>query len=403
MSRVREQYEALPYPARDPADERKRLVTGSPGDLAEIEHYLFAGRIDRTRPFRALFAGGGTGDGTIMLAQQMADAGLAGDVVYLDLSSASRRTAEARARIRGLGNIRFHTGSLLDLAAMELGGFDYVDCCGVLHHLPEPPAGLRALVQALAPGGGLGLMVYGTHGRSGVYETQALLRQLVGDEPIAQRLAAARRLLAALPPTNLLRRNPFVRDHIDGGEAGLYDLLLHAQDRSYSVPELVDLLASAEVAPAAFIEPAAYDPASYVSDPKLAPLLDRLPWLERCAAAERLAGSLKTHVVYAAPGDARARVCDPDDPAVVPVPHRSDLRALANAAARGQAATVTLNGVKLRLDLPRFGAALLSRADGRRSLAEICAGIGQPWETLRGDWLKTYRLLNGVNVLLLRR
>ena len=127
MSRVRDQYEALPYPARDPADERKRLVTGSPGALAEIEHYLFAGHIDRNQPFRVLFAGGGTGDGTIMLAQQMADAGRMGEVVYLDLSTASRRIAEARARARGLTNLRFETGSLLDLPTLDLGLFDYLD------------------------------------------------------------------------------------------------------------------------------------------------------------------------------------------------------------------------------------------------------------------------------------
>ena len=130
---VRAQYEAYPYPARDPQDERRRLVTGSPSHLLEIEHSLFAGRIDRTRPFRALVAGGGTGDGAIMLAQQLADRGIAGEVVHLDLSTASRRVAEARAAVRGLANLRFVTGSLLDAAT--LGRFDYIDCCGVLHHL----------------------------------------------------------------------------------------------------------------------------------------------------------------------------------------------------------------------------------------------------------------------------
>ena len=37
-----EQYEAYPYPARDPADEAKRLIEGSPSHLLEIDHYLFA-------------------------------------------------------------------------------------------------------------------------------------------------------------------------------------------------------------------------------------------------------------------------------------------------------------------------------------------------------------------------
>src|SRR6185312_5849324 len=109
---VRAQYEAFPYPARDPRDEARRLVTGSPSHPLEIDHYLFAGRRDWRRPFRALVAGGGTGDATIMLAQGLKDRACPGEIIYLDLSAAARRIAEARARERRLDNIRFVTGSL---------------------------------------------------------------------------------------------------------------------------------------------------------------------------------------------------------------------------------------------------------------------------------------------------
>ena len=96
-SQVREQYEAYPYPERDPQDEARRLVTGSPSHLLEVNHYVFGGRRDFGRPFRALVAGGGTGDAAIMLAQQLTDAGDAGEVVYVDASEAARRVAEQRA------------------------------------------------------------------------------------------------------------------------------------------------------------------------------------------------------------------------------------------------------------------------------------------------------------------
>ena len=55
---VRAQYEALPYPARDPRDEAIRLITGTPSHILEINHNLFAGSLNFTRPFRALVAGG---------------------------------------------------------------------------------------------------------------------------------------------------------------------------------------------------------------------------------------------------------------------------------------------------------------------------------------------------------
>jgi 2-polyprenyl-3-methyl-5-hydroxy-6-metoxy-1,4-benzoquinol methylase len=160
MSDVKDQYEAYSYsyPERDPRDEAKRLITGSPSDPREIDHFLFGGTRDWTKPLRALFAGGGTGDGLIQLAQLLSAAKRPYDITYIDLSKASRSVAEARAKMRGLTGITFHTGNLLEAA--EFGPFDYIDCCGVLHHLPDPADGFSALRGALSPEGG-GARFYG--------------------------------------------------------------------------------------------------------------------------------------------------------------------------------------------------------------------------------------------------
>src|SRR4029077_18794682 len=103
-ARLAAQYEAYPYPRRDPRDEGKRLIVGSPGHLREVDHWVFGARRPASQPLRALIAGGGTGDATIMLAQQMARAGRAGGVTWLDRSAASLRIAQARAAARGLDN-----------------------------------------------------------------------------------------------------------------------------------------------------------------------------------------------------------------------------------------------------------------------------------------------------------
>ena len=112
------QYEHYPYPQRDPGDEAKRLIEGSPSHPVEIDHMLFGGARDWSRPFSALVAGGGTGDGLIMLAQKLADIGCPAEITYVDLSRASRRIAEARAKARGLTSIRFVTGSSSRLRAL---------------------------------------------------------------------------------------------------------------------------------------------------------------------------------------------------------------------------------------------------------------------------------------------
>lgn len=400
------QYEAYPYPSRDPRDEAERLIVGSPSSLPEVNHYLFGGRRDFTRPFRALVAGGGTGDAAIMMAQQLKDGGGPGEVVYLDVSTAARRVAEARGEARGLANLRFLTGSLTGLADLGLGGFDYIDCCGVLHHLEEPAAGLRALAAALAQGGGLGLMLYGALGRTGVYPLQGALRGLGRGLSLDERVAITRRLLADLPATNWFRRNPFLSDH-KRSDAELVDLFLHARDRAYRVAEVIDLLAAAGLAPAAFIEPARYDPATYLRDPVLIKRIEGLSDIERAALAEALAGNMKKHIVYAAPGtDAARRVAQPDGPDAVPLLSETDGRALAQAVRKNLSLTAELDGLKLRFALPRLAPAILIRIDGRASLGRIHADLqaldsALDWPRFKGQFDQLYRVLNGLNRMLI--
>lgn len=375
--KLRRQYEDYPYPARDPKDEAKRLITGSPSHLAELNHYVFAGRRDFTRPFRVLVAGGGTGDATVMLAQQLADAGSPATITHVDLSAASSALAEARVKARRLVNVTFRRFSLLDLPASGLGPFDYIDCCGVLHHLDDPAAGLAALAAVLADDGGMGIMLYGELGRTGVYPAQAMLRALVGDDtPAAVRVEMARRLLGQLPPTNWLRRNPFLADHLKGGDAGLYDLLLHSRDRAYRVAEVAALAAGADLRITAFVDPALYDPAAYVTDPVLLERIGRLDGPARWAFAERLAGNLRKHIIYAVKtGKRQLSVADPADEAAVPLWREAADAALGGTLRPGAALTAERDGVSFRFPLPVLAGAILTRIDGVRSIAAIRAEI----------------------------
>ena len=397
--RVRAQYEELPYPPRDPEDERKRLVTGSPSQIAEIDHYLCAGARDWAEPFRVLVAGGGTGDALIMMAQQLADLGCPAEIHYLDLAAAGRAIAEDRARIRGLTGITFHTGSLLD--AGEYGAFDYIDCCGVLHHLPDPSAGFRALAGALKPDAGMGLMVYGELGRTGVYHAQEMLRMIAGDGPNTERAGVARKLVESLPPTNWLKRNQAIGDY-RREDAALFDLLLHARDRAYRVPELAAELDRAGLRPVAFIEPALYDPDTFVRDPELRQRLASLSWLDRCAFAELLSGNLRKHTVYCVPAARKAdTVAKPSD-AAAPVLKNIDGPTLAGAIGPDGGIKVTGDGMGMGIRLPPMAPAILRQVDGKRSIAEIRAAIGAGEEDFRRQFAALYNALNGMNQMLLR-
>lgn len=404
---VRAQYEAYPYPPRDPGDEAKRLIEGSPSHILEINHYVFAGRRDFRRPFRALVAGGGTGDGLVMLAQHLADARCPAEIHYLDLSGASHRVAQARIVRRGLENVAFHRATIEDLPKLGLGLFDYIDCCGVLHHLAEPATGLSLLVEALASEGGIGLMVYGELGRTGVYPMQALLRMLGEGEPAPKRIETAKRLLRQLPSTNWLLRNPALGDHWREGDAGLHDLLLHARDRAYRVTELMRLLDGAGLEPSGLIEPWRYEPASYLADGRL---LDRFagldPW-QRAAAAELIAGNLKTHIVYAVrKGRAGAALARPG-PSAVPVLKGIDGAAFARTQKPGGTLTVKADGFEARFSLPPGAGPILAAIDGRRAVAEIgrhlAAEDPRRWtaDRFEAEFEKTYLLFNRLNRLFL--
>jgi SAM-dependent methyltransferase len=340
-----------------------------------------------------------------MLAQQMAREGRAGSVTWLDRSAASLSIAQARAAARGLGDIVWQQGSLLELPESGLGPFDYIDCCGVLHHLPDPVEGLHALLSVLAPGGGLGLMLYAPHGRTGVYMLQEALRLLApaGEAPTA-RLDVAKRVMRHLPETAWLRRNGFLDDHVNGGDAGLYDLLLNPRDRAFTVYELHALLAGEGMEVTCWVEPARYDPIPLLPDPRLRARVEALDPIDRAALAETLAGNVSAHIVYCVRRDERLERADPMAPDAVPALRELSGAELADGIAPDGTITFVVDGLRLPIPLPPLAPAILRLVDGHRSVGEIAAELAQRGtgaEAFERAWRATFGALERINRLLL--
>lgn len=393
MSDVQSQYEAFPYPERDPRDEKTRLITGSPSHPLELDHHLFGGLRDWTTPTRILVAGGGTGDALIQLAQVLTSAGKAYEITYIDLSRASRKIAQDRAEMRGLKSITFVTGSFLDAA--DHGAFDYIDCCGVLHHLPRPQEGFDALAAALAPDGGIGLMVYAPYGRTGVYPLQQAFGALTDGLPPTQKLARAKAMFAAVPAGHPFKRNPHVVDH-DQSDAGFYDLLLHAQDRPYRIDEVAACLDRAGLGLAGVPQPYLYDLTRFSDMP------DGMDSVSAMALAEKLDGTMKTHVVYARRKGSDGPVAGTSDRAV---PHLKGVSgpALAQQVAKTGEVGLTSNGQKHRVAVPKAAAAILAGINGRRDLAALKAGAGLDPVAWAATWPRTSAALEQFGLLLYSR
>ncbi len=404
-ARLAAQYEIFPYPQRDPRDEARRLIIGSPSHLREIDFWVFGARRPRSMPLRALIAGGGTGDGTIMLATHMKREGQAGEITYLDRSAKAMAIAQARAAARRLDNIVFQQRSLLDLPGSGLGPFDYIECCGVLHHLPDPAAGLAALLSVLAPGGGLGLMLYAPHGRTGVYMLQDALRLLAPEsESPPARLEIAKRVMRNLPESAWLRFNRAFSDHIDGGDAGLYDLLLNPRDRAYDIPALHALLHGAGLRIACLVEPLRYDPTVYLPDPKLRALADALDPVARAALAEALTGNMSTHVVYCTRAHDSVAPPDAAAPTAVPVAREMPATELAKGIRPDGSLIFNIDGLRVPVPMPKLAAPILNLIDGRRDVAAIHATLrerGFSEADIARNWQETWLKFSALNRVLL--
>jgi len=422
---VKHQYEALPYPARDPADEKQRLVQTWLDDLPMINHYCFAGRQSFRRGFRVLVAGGGTGDATLYLAEQLKGHGA--QVVHLDLSTASTAIARERARVRALDNIAWIEDSLLNLPSLALEPFDYINCSGVLHHLADPDAGLRALRAVLKPEGAMGLMVYARAGRTGVYQMQELLRMVhVDDADLPRQIASTRQILTSLPSSNWFRRGEdLYQDHRES-DAGLVDLLLHSQDRAYSVDELFDWLerdahGNGHGLHLAFTDVqrgrSPYLPHLIMGakPPAMMAAWRKLPRRQQYAMAELLGGSITMHVLYATAGP--ACTASYGDPQTIPFffhePLDGETAARVFSSNRGQPFLLQHqhSGLVVTVNPGRYGPQILRLIDGQRSFGDIFAQFRRDWHgkaaapddaALFADFAESYDTLNAIDRLLLR-
>ena len=417
---VKQQYDRFPYPERNPADERTRLISTWLDDLRMVNHHCFRGARSFADGFRVLVAGGGTGDGTVFLAEQLR--GLEAEVVHLDISRTAMDLARERVRLRGLTKVSFVEASLLDAPRLGLGPFDYINCSGVLHHLPDPPRGLDALLEVLAPDGAVGLLLYAQYGRTGVYQMQSLLRILcAGADTDEGKLDIARATLAALPATNwFMRGEELHQDHRAGGDAGLYDLLLHPQDRAYTVPEVYEWFTDRCGLTVTWSDwhrgRLPYAPETHLARaaPALQARIATMDQRARCAAAELISGAIITHSFYAT--RAADVVAPYGDAAMVPM--------LANDAATGHDVAAVIDahgrqpfllqharsGLARALDPGRYVREIFAALDGQRSFGQIFdevrrgAGSSAPDDaTLFAEFEPWYRALECIDRLLLRR
>lgn len=415
--RVAQQYERLPYPHRDPAEELKQLQFSSLDELSAVNMYCFRGRQDFRDGFRVLIAGGGTGDSTIHLAHQLRETDA--HIVHLDLSAASIDVARKRAAQRNLQDkVTWIQDSLLNLPNLNLEPFDYINCSGVLHHLENPDAGLRALKSVLKDGGAMALMVYGQYGRSGIYQIQDLMRIIQTDEADEyQRLEQTRTILESLPPSNWFRRGEEMFPAVAGMDnSEMYDLFLHSTDRAYTVPQLYALVQGAGLNLVNFSceRRILYDSKSAFRSPDVLKEVQKLRLPEQQAAAELFWGCINKHACWIST-DHESRI-DLFDPQIIPffghvgrISHirESILRTKGNTWSMGVGLAAGIK-INLRFEVIPTVEKFVELIDGHRTLGEITnlmiadPGLATSVEQIKIDTRKVIDTLMKIDLLQFR-
>jgi SAM-dependent methyltransferase len=263
--------------------------------------------------------------------------------------------------------------------------FDLIICTGVLHHLADPDAGLRALQSVLRPDGVMHLMVYAPYGRTGVYMLQEYCRRLgvgTSERDIRELAGALQSLPRHHPLAALLDQSK------DFAQAdALADTLLNPRDRAYSVPQLFELIEGAGLEFRRWFRQAPYLPACGVL--RASPHKDRFAALsakDQYAAVELWRGTMSRHSAivgqHRVTTAGRQTIQFDDDRWQSYVPIRLPNTVCVQQRLPPGAAAVLLNQshtyTDLILPIDALEKHLLDAIDGRRSIAGIVEQLSEP-------------------------
>lgn len=213
---VRQQYEENPYP---------RWTTVGRGGA--VSHDI--ARLARGKTI--LVAGCGTG-------REAVDAALifpAARVDAIDLSRASLAYATRKAAELRAANVFFRQADILDVARLGRS-FDLIVSSGVLHHMRDPVAGLRALLGVLAPGGVLKIALYSTLARAAFAGAREWARS-EGFAPTPQGIRGFRGAVLARPDGDPMRQR-LTASYDFYSVSQCRDLVFHVEEHSFTLPEL---------------------------------------------------------------------------------------------------------------------------------------------------------------------
>lgn len=382
-------YTSHPYPPSIENLERARELYRDENVLRAEFHLLWPNKKYRA-DLDVLVAGCGTWQ-----AAKYALCHPAARVVAVDVSTTSLEHTERLKQKYNLTNLTTKRVAIESVNELDQR-FDHIICTGVLHHLADPDAGLRALRSVLKPDGAMYLMVYAPYGRTGVYMLQDYCRRLgigISRQEITDLIAVLQRL----PPHHpLLASQGGSREFMNGD--ALADALLNPRDRSYSVPQVIEFVERNDLTLQRWYWQAPYLPqCGAIATTPHAARLAALPEREQYIEMELWRGLMANHsfVVHRNDANGNSKVHFNKDVYLDYVPVRLPWTTCIQERLPPGAAGVLLNQTHLFNDLfliidPQEKQ-MFDAIDGHRSIAEIVDGMKDSAPRARNFFEKLWR------------
>jgi SAM-dependent methyltransferase len=235
--KVRQQYEENPYPRWvTMAPAGRRTTVGK--SLQGLFPFTPIEGPDESRGVDILVAGCGTGQHSIATAQRY----IGGRVLAIDLSLASLCYAKHKTGGFGVDNIEYAQADILELGSIDRM-FDLVEASGVLHHLADPLSGWRMLLSRLRPNGVMKVGLYSELARRDILAARTFIAER-GYRPVAADIRRCRQELMSFADGTPLK-NVATGDFFT--ISGCRDLLFHAQEHRFTLPEIGAFLAQSDL------------------------------------------------------------------------------------------------------------------------------------------------------------
>ena len=228
---VRNQYEESPYPRwinTGLSDKPKtiRQVLQAINVHLNLDAQQLANKPD------ILVAGCGTGQHALITASRFVNC----NVLAMDLSSSSLSYAMRKTQELGITNIEYMQGDILKLNQLERQ-FDIIESVGVLHHMDDPLAGWKVLVDRLRTGGLMYVGLYSDMSRQHIVK--------------ARRYIAKKKYTASPDDIRKFRQEVINMDLNSDSEitkvigthdfyslSACRDLLFHVQEHRFTLPQI---------------------------------------------------------------------------------------------------------------------------------------------------------------------